>query len=194
MAAKKPTTTKKAAKPARKKPAAKAKPPRPPHGKAPPTAAEAPRKRGRTSRYDPKVHPVIAQGLAKGGATDLEIADAIGIAMATFYSWASRYPDFAEALKLGKSPTDERVVRSLYRRAIGYTFDALKIQVLRDGSVVKVPYREHVAPDTTACIFWLKNRDRDNWRDKQEVEHSLPPEIHANFGPPDGAPPEPGDG
>jgi hypothetical protein len=30
---------------------------------------------------------------------------------------------------------------------------------------VIVPYIQHVPPDVTACIFWLKNRDPEHWRD-----------------------------
>lgn len=155
--------------------------------KATPKAAEQARKpkRGRPSLYDPKTTPVIARGLAKGAATDIEIADALGIATSVLYSWQARHPEFAEALKVGKAPADDRVVRSLYRRAMGYTFDAEKIQVLSNGEVVRVPYREIVAPCTTACIFWLKNRDRANWRDKLDHEHAGAISIEANFGPPD---------
>ena len=50
------------------------------------------------------------------------------------------------------------VERSLYHRANGYSYDAVKIFCSKDGKVTKVPYREHVPPDVTACIFWLKNR------------------------------------
>jgi hypothetical protein len=38
---------------------------------------------------------------------------------------------------------------------------------------VIVPYTEHVLPDVTACIFWLKNRDPQHWRDSQQMEHVL---------------------
>jgi hypothetical protein len=48
----------------------------------------------------------------------------------------------------------------------------VKIAVNAAGEVTQVPFVEHHAPDTTAAIFWLKNRRREEWRDKQEVEHS----------------------
>jgi hypothetical protein len=65
------------------------------------------------------------------------------------------------------------VERSLYHRAVGYSYDAVKIFMPGGkGKPVIVPYREHMPPDTVACIFWLKNRRREEWRDKQEVEHS----------------------
>ena len=40
------------------------------------------------------------------------------------------------------------------------------------GQVTLTPIIKHYPPDTTAAIFWLKNRKTDQWRDKQDVEHS----------------------
>jgi hypothetical protein len=83
------------------------------------------------------------------------------------------HPAFGEALKLGKKESDERVERSLYQKAIGYSYDAVKI-FLPYGSTTPIyaPDIEHVPPDTTACIFWLKNRQPDQWRDAWQLEHS----------------------
>jgi hypothetical protein len=61
------------------------------------------------------------------------------------------------------------VEQSLYRRAVGYSYDAVRIMGYA-GEYTHVPYVEHLPPDTTACIFWLKNRRRDLWRDR----HMLP--------------------
>jgi hypothetical protein len=81
-------------------------------------------------------------------------------------------PEFLHALKLGKKEVDERVERSLYQRAVGYSYDAVKI-FLPYGSKepVYAPYIEHVPPDTTAAIFWLKNRCPSQWRDAWQLEH-----------------------
>jgi hypothetical protein len=38
---------------------------------------------------------------------------------------------------------------------------------------VYAKYIEHIPPDVTACIFWLKNRDPQHWRDSQQLEHVL---------------------
>jgi hypothetical protein len=62
---------------------------------------------------------------------------------------------------------------SLYNRANGYGYDAEKIFCDKNGKVTRVPYVEHVPPDVTACIFWLKNRDPAHWRDAWQVEHTL---------------------
>jgi hypothetical protein len=73
-----------------------------------------------------------------------------------------------------KAEADSRVERSLYERANGYTYDAVKIFMPAGAKKpVYAPYREHVPPDTTAAIFWLKNRDPARWRDAWQVEHSL---------------------
>jgi hypothetical protein len=78
---------------------------------------------------------------------------------------------FFESLKKAKQESDQRVVNSLYHKAVGYEQDAVKIFQFQ-GEPVIVPYKEIIAPDTTAQIFWLKNRQPQQWRDKQEVEHS----------------------
>lgn len=102
------------------------------------------------------------------GHTDFEIAAFFGVNTKTLTNWKQRYPEVAQAFKSGKDVADERVERSLYSRATGYSFDAIKI--FNDkGSVTKVPYVEHAPPDTVACIFWLKNRRAEMWRDRREV-------------------------
>jgi hypothetical protein len=55
-------------------------------------------------------------------------------------------------------------------RATGYTYDAVKVVTEKaTGKIVSIPYREHVPPDVTAQIFWLKNRKPDEWRDQRNV-------------------------
>ena len=113
----------------------------------------------------------IGHKLASQGATDREIAEELEVSEATLYRWKHSHPEFRESLRLGKEAADDRVEQSLYRRAVGYSFDAIKIMQY-EGQPVIVPHVEHVPPDTTAGIFWLKNRRREQWRDKQEHEHS----------------------
>lgn len=113
----------------------------------------------------------VGHKLASQGATDREIAEAIEISEATLYRWKHEHPEFRESLKLGKEAADERVEQSLYRRAVGYSFDAIKIMQY-EGEPVVVPFVEHVPPDVGAAQFWLKNRKGKDWRDKQDIEHS----------------------
>lgn len=123
--------------------------------------------KGRPTSYKPE-YALQAEKLCVLGATDIEVADFFGISVATVSNWKNEHSDFLEALKSGKEKSDERVERSLYHRAIGYSFDAVKIFNGKYG-VVTVPYREHIPPDTTAMIFWLKNRRKDRWRDRHEL-------------------------
>lgn len=111
--------------------------------------------------------------IAKLGATDIEIADFFEVDVRTLYRWKNAHPEFEAALKVGKDEPDNRVVRSLYQRACGYEQDSVKIFMPAGAEEpVYAPYREKIAPDTTACIFWLKNRKKDEWRDRQEHELS----------------------
>ena len=120
---------------------------------------------GRPTKFDPAFCDQ-ARKLCRLGATDIEIADFFAVDVRTLYRWKNDNDEFCQALKEAKTEADARVEASLYHRATGYTFDAIKIFNGAEG-VVKVPYREHVPPDPTSMIFWLKNRQADKWRDKQ---------------------------
>ena len=109
--------------------------------------------------------------MCAAGATDLELAQEFGVTVQSIRNWRLRYPDFFAALKLSKPIADERVERSLYERATGYSFEAVKQQFdAKSGEWKEITYIEHVPPDSTAMIFWLKNRKPREWRDKTEIE------------------------
>ncbi len=110
-----------------------------------------------------------AEKLCKLGATDIEVADFFEVDVRTVYRWKTENDAFCQALKAGKSESDDRVERSLFSRATGYEHDEVDIRVV-GGEIVQTPIRKYYPPDTTACIFWLKNRKPEEWRDK--VEHS----------------------
>jgi hypothetical protein len=122
---------------------------------------------GRPSSYKSEYAEQAAK-LCLLGATDADLADFFGVSDRTIYRWQIEFPEFCQALKAAKAQADDRVERSLYHRAVGYTFDAVKI-FQYEGAPVQVPYREHVPPDTTAMIFWLKNRRCNEWRDRREL-------------------------
>ncbi len=135
--------------------------------------AEA-RKPGRPSRYKPELHPLLAEAWAAAGKTDDEIADILGVARSTVAKWKGEHPEFSDALKRGKANPDEQVERSLFQRAVGYSFDSEKLLTVSDGQgegshVERHPIVEHCPPDVTAQIFWLKNRRPDRWRDRHEL-------------------------
>lgn len=119
------------------------------------------------------VYATSAKKLAGLGATDIEIADFFDVDVRTVYRWKHAHPAFCQALNVGKDKADERVINSLFMRAVGYEQDAVKIFMPANAKEpVYAEYREKIAPDTTAAIFWLKNRQPAEWRDKQDVEHS----------------------
>ncbi len=104
------------------------------------------------------------------GATDAEITRFFDVSVPTLSSWAAIHEDFGAALQKGGAVADERVKRSLYQRATGYSYESEKIIYdAKRGEVIRVPIVVHVPPDVTAQIFWLKNRDPKNWRDRREV-------------------------
>ena len=129
-------------------------------------------KTGRPSAYKKEFASQVAK-LAALGATDQEVADFFEVDVRTVYRWKHDHDDFCQALKAGKDVADDRVERSLYQKAIGYEQDEVKI-FMPGGSQepVYAPFRAKIAPDTTAAIFWLKNRRGEQWRDKREHEHS----------------------
>lgn len=112
-----------------------------------------------------------ARALAKLGATNQEMAEAFGVSLSTFNLWKVQHKAFSDAIKVGKDIADERVVDALYNRAMGYSHPCTDIRVI-DGKIVETPMIKYYPPDTAAMIFWLKNRRPQDWRDKQEVEHS----------------------
>jgi hypothetical protein len=128
-------------------------------------------KNGRKSTFLTQYIP-IAKRMAYLGATDRDLAVAFNINISTVWDWRTKYPAFADALRLGKKEADQRTERSLYQRANGYSYDAVKIFMPAGAKEpVIVPYVEHCPPDVTAGIFWLKNRDPARWRDAWQLEH-----------------------
>jgi hypothetical protein len=123
---------------------------------------------GRQSSFKPE-YIEQAQKLCKLGATDVEIADFFGVDVRTLYRWKGENEVFCQALKAGKEIADERVERSLFARANGYEHDEVDIRVVA-GEIVQTPIRKYYPPDTTACIFWLKNRKQAEWRDVNHVD------------------------
>ncbi len=109
-----------------------------------------------------------ARELGLSAATDFEVAQHFGVHQVTIDMWKRRHPEFAKALQLGKDIADEKVVATLYHKARGYSFVSEKI-FQHDGSIIRAETIEHVAPDTTAMIFWLKNRKRADWTDQTDI-------------------------
>lgn len=122
---------------------------------------------GRPSKYDTHVLPKLnlVEAWARDGLVDEQIAHNLDIALSTYYDYKDKYPEFSEALKKGKDDIDVMVENALLKRALGYTFTETTYEM---GVETKRVVKE-VQPDTTAQIFWLKNRRPQSWRDKQEI-------------------------
>lgn len=119
------------------------------------------------------------EGWARDGLVDKQIAHNIGITEQTLNNWKKRYPSLFESLKAGKEVVDRQVENALLKRALGYQFDEItRERIFREElgtyemSVTKIVTKE-VNPDTTAQIFWLKNRKPADWRDKKEIDTNV---------------------
>lgn len=136
---------------------------------------------GRPSAFKPE-YVEQARKLCLLGAIDKDLADFFGVSEQTVNSWKEKHPEFLESLNKSKAESDAKVVRSLYERAMGYSHPEDKIfgTLDKDGEPLIVPTTKHYPPDTTACIFWLKNRQPEDWRDKQDIEHSGKVSIFAS--------------
>jgi hypothetical protein len=86
------------------------------------------------------------ESVAAMGGTNEQIAAALGIAKGTLFNIRKRDKAVDEAIQRGKDKVDIQVVAALYKKAL--------------------------AGDTTAMIFWLKNRRPNEWRDRHELDHS----------------------
>jgi hypothetical protein len=142
-----------------------------------PKAASKPkmaRSVGRPSAYK-KEFAVQARKLTLLGATDMELADFFGVVLSTINLWKIKHPEFSESVKVGKDAADERVISSLFHRAIGFSHPEVDIRMY-EGQIIKTDIVKQYPPDTTAAIFWLKNRRKDEFRDKVDVNHGVDPE------------------
>ena len=114
-----------------------------------------------------------AEKFARLGATDKDLASVFEVSLSTIEAWKRDKVEFLNALKRGKMIADANVAAKLYHRAMGYSHKAVKISSSPDGKEHITEYMERYPPDTTAAIFWLKNRRPDLWRDKVHQEISV---------------------
>ncbi len=135
---------------------------------------------GQPTKYRRKYIEQVEK-LCKLGATDVEMADFFGCAVSTFYKWQKDFPKFSEAIKNGKIIADLEVANALFNRAVGYERKEV-VEVVKGGETVEEIVTKFYPPDTTAQIFWMKNRRKDDWREKSELEISekLTPEERAD--------------
>ena len=125
--------------------------------------------------YNPEYHKDWAWSMAVKGSTDQEIADAFGISRMTLHRWKKQFPELKEAIDDAKAIADSQVEKSLYRRALGFeTVETEEIADVDEKGKVTVTgiktKRKQVAPDTMAIMYWLNNRKRGQWAQRQEVQ------------------------
>lgn len=125
---------------------------------------------GRPTKYDPAFCEQAAK-LCELGATDIELADFFGVDTVTIYRWKNANERFCKAVIVGKEKADQRVERAFFNKAVGYTFESEKV-FQHQGEIIRAATLEHVPPDAGAALNWLKNRKPDEWRDKQDIEHT----------------------
>lgn len=132
------------------------------------------------SKYESIVKPklIVIEGWARNGLTIEQIAKNLGISKVTFYKYMNEHIELSEHLKKGKEVVDIEVENALLKRALGYKYEEVTKELLKNKKTGKEELRvtkvvtKEVQPDTTAQIFWLKNRRPEDWRDKKDIEHS----------------------
>lgn len=150
---------------------------------------DAPSKRGRKNKYDTHVFPRLEEiaHWCRDGLTEEEICQRLGVSHSSFAEYKKKYPELLDTLKKNKEVADYKVEDSLYMNATGYeyeeeTWERVRVdppywseeeqQYIDYRLVLTKTVKKKKHPDTTAQIFWLKNRKPQQWRDKQELEHS----------------------
>lgn len=124
--------------------------------------------KGKYQRWLTSEGLTLLEGWARDGLTDDQIAKNCGVSRSTLAQWKISFPDISDALKKGKEIVDYEVENALLKRALGYDAQDTKVELGPDGSKTVQTLR-HIPGDTTAQIFWLKNRRPDKWRDRREA-------------------------
>ena len=121
---------------------------------------------------------ILLQGWARNGLTDEQIAKNMGISRSTLAEWKKKYSDISDTLKKGKDVVDIEVENALLKKALGYSYKETTKELSVDKQtgesklIVTKEVTKHIAPDTAAGIFWLKNRRPDEWRDRVQEDNN----------------------
>lgn len=123
----------------------------------------------------------LVEAWCRDGLIEIEIAGKLGISKATMENYKRDHMDFLNALKRGKEIIDYEVEQKLLKRAMGYIYTEKKTTTNPDGSEFITETIKEVVADTTAQIFWLKNRKPKEWRDKRDIEMSGEMKVNDPF-------------
>ena len=145
--------------------------------------SKKPAKRGRKLKMHPD-WPLRAEGYARDGLIDKEIAKKLGMVSSTFYEYMKQFPEFSEAVKRGKAPVDVEVENLLLKRCRGYEYEETEIEYLpgegkgTSPEITKMKKKiKQIAPDVRAHEFWLKNRKPENWRETTTLDFTEPVKV-----------------
>lgn len=130
---------------------------------------------GRPSKYSTHVEPRLAEitDWVRNGASDREVAQRLGISADSLIVYKKQFPEFSECLKNTRAYVDGQVENSLLKRALGYTYEETTKELDATGKKIIKTVTKHVSPDTTAMIFWLKNRRPKEWRDVKNIDANV---------------------
>lgn len=126
---------------------------------------------GRPTKYRADYARQARMFAERGAGTNETLAEFFEVSLATIKKWMQVHPEFSAAIKEGRLAPNARVERSLFERATGYEHTETKVMVV-DKQIETMNVTKHYPPDTAAAFIWLKNRDPERWRDKQEIIHN----------------------
>lgn len=121
---------------------------------------------------------VVLEGWARDGMTDEQIAGNMGISARTLYRWKLQYCQICQALKKGKDVADREIENALFKRAKGYDVTETKIKTKNGVVIEKTEITKHIPGETTAQIFWLKNRKPEYWGGGEKFTNEEETEVH----------------
>jgi hypothetical protein len=122
---------------------------------------------GRPTVYDPEFAE-IASNACMLGATNETLAERFEVSRRTIDNWIASRPDFSNAVKKGRHVADEAVAAALFARATGVERKVTRV-FCHKGQPVTASYTEELPPDVRACIFWLRNRRPQHWRESRPI-------------------------
>lgn len=126
--------------------------------------------KGKYQKWLEQDNLILLESWARNGLTDEQIASNMGINVATLYVWKNKYDEISESLKRGKEVVDTLVENAMLKRALGYEYEEIS-EKYEDGVMTERKVtKKQVVPDTTAQIFWLKNRKASTWRDRAQID------------------------
>lgn len=112
---------------------------------------------------------IKVRGWARKGLTNEQIAENMGVNRDTLYDWQKKFPEFSDALKSTKEITVYEVEDALYKAAKGYWVEESTTTITATGKKHTEIRKKWIAPNTTAQIFFLKNKDPENWRERNDI-------------------------